>query len=317
MINIKIPQNLSLLNSLKFCNKLWNLEQTDEYEFEFKNLGHVEPFSIAYVANELKRFRDTKPDSKFTAKNSEPDSYAGHMGLFKAFGFETENNPSEASGNSSYIPLTRIKVSELEKEALNNNLNIGDVIEKRSNEIAKLLTGHNSGELLKTLTFSILEILMNVVEHSESQIIEYCAHYWPTKKLVEIAIFDNGTGLLKGLSLNPNLKIKDEREALHLALLPGISGKMYEGIPKIENNEWQNRGFGLYMTSRICRNGGDFFVVSNNNSLLFKGKEKQDIECHYQGTALRLRIDTNKITTLSKMLSIYKKEGMDISNQFS
>lgn len=309
MIKIKIPQNLSLSNTLRFCNKIWELEDSDEYEFEFKNLGQVEPFSIAYIAHELKRFRNTKPNSKFTAKNYESKKYAAHMGLFNAFDIDFENNPTERTVNSSYVPLTIISVSELKKEALKDNLDIKDLVEKKSNEIAKLATEHSSGELLKILTFSIGEIMRNVVEHSESETIEYCAQYWPTKQIVEVCIFDTGTGILKGLSSNPSLEIADEKDALHLAILPEVSGEINKESSKDGSH---HLGFGLHTISRICKDGGDFFLMSNNKCLFINGKEKHDIDCNYQGTAVRLRIDTSKRIEFSKMLNLYSKEGEDI-----
>lgn len=314
---VKIPQNLSLYNALNFCNRLWDLEDSEEYTFDFVNLGHVEPFTMAYVANELKRFRETKPLSSFTALNHQNKSYAAHMGFFRAFGLKFGNEPGQAAGSSTYIPLTIINVSDLQREAADSYNHIGNVIEAKSERIAKLLTRQNGGDLVDTLTFSIREILRNVVEHSESEVIEYCAQYWPRKNLVEFAVLDIGNGIMQGLSSNPYLKIKSERDALHLAIFPGVSGKMYKGVKKRKNDEWQNSGFGLYMTSRICRNGGNFFIASNDKSIFLDGKSKKDLQCKYQGTALRLRIDTSKISTYSEMLSKYRNEGYAAAKKFA
>ncbi|WP_197465359.1 hypothetical protein [Marinomonas sp. TW1] len=317
MLQVKIPQNLSLRNALNFCNRLWDLEHSDEYEFDFANLGRVEPFTMAYVANELKRFRKTKPESKFTALNHQNKSYAAHMGFFRAFGLKFGNEPGEAAGSSTYLPLTILNVSDLQKEAADSYDHVGNIIEAKSEQIAKILTRQNSGDLVDTLTFSIREILRNVVEHSESEIIEYCAQYWPTKNLVELAVLDTGNGIMHGLSTNPFLNISNERDALHLAMLPGVSGKMYKGVKKRRHDEWQNSGFGLYMTSRICRNGGDFFIASNDKSIFLDRTSKNDIECKYKGTALRLRIDTSKIFSYSEMLAQYRTEGYDAAKKFS
>ena len=317
MLQVKIPQNLSLRNALNFCNRLWNLEHSDEYEFDFANLSRVEPFTMAYVANELKRFRKTKPESKFTALNHKNKSYAAHMGFFRAFGLKFGNEPGEAAGSSTYLPLTILNVSDLQQEAADSYDHVGNIIEAKSEQIAKILTRQNSGDLVDTLTFSIREILRNVVEHSESEIIEYCAQYWPTKNLVELAVLDTGNGIMHGLSTNPFLNISNERDALHLAMLPGVSGKMYKGVKKRKHDEWQNSGFGLYMTSRICRNGGDFFIASNDKSIFLDRTSKNDLECKYKGTALRLRIDTSKIYSYSEMLAQYRNEGYEAAKKFS
>lgn len=317
MIEVKVPQNLSLTNSLNFCNRLWDLSQSDEYVFNFGNLGHVEPFTLAYVSTELKRFRNTKPESRFHAKNHEQKSYAAHMGFFQAFGLKFGNEPGEASGSSTYLPLTIWDVSELQAEAICSYEHIGNIIEKRAENIAQLLTRQESGDLVDTLTFSIREIIRNIIEHSDSSIIQYCAQYWPTRGLVEVAILDTGKGVLRGLSTNPYLTLADERDALHLALLPGVSGKAYKGVKKRMNDVWQNSGFGLYMTSRICRNGGDFFIASNDHSLLLDKNSKDELACKYKGTALRLRIDTSRITSYSEMLAKYRSEGYAAAKRFS
>ncbi len=130
-------------------------------------------------------------------------------------------------------------------------------------------------------------------------------------------MLDTGIGIRKGIERNPYLKIETERDALHLSLLPGISGKMYKGIKERKHDEWQNSGFGLYMTNRICRNGGSFFIVSNDSSVLLSSDGKEDIECNYKGTALRLQIDTNSITKYRDMLSRFRQEGYETAKRFS
>jgi hypothetical protein len=71
------------------------------------------------------------------------------------------------------------------------------------------------------------------------------------------------------------------------------------------------------MTSRICRNGGDFFMASNDKGIFLDSTSKQDIECKYKGTALRLRIDTSRISTYNEMLEKYRNEGFSAEKKFS
>ena len=155
MLQVKIPQNLSLRNALNFCNRLWDLEHSDEYEFDFANLGRVEPFTMAYVANELKRFRKTKPESKFTALNHQNKSYAALAVRAPYPRVQFGNEPGEAAGSSTYLPLTILNVSDLQQEAADSYDHVGNIIEAKSEQIAKILTRQNSGDLVDTLTFSI------------------------------------------------------------------------------------------------------------------------------------------------------------------
>jgi len=317
MTEIKLPHKLDLNNSLQFCNKLWELQDDDSYDFNFANLDFTEPFTMIYVANEIKRFANEKKSlgAKFTASGFEEKSYPAHMGFFKAFGLDHGKEPGEANGSSTYIPITILKIDDLKQEAINKSLHIGDLLEEKSEELAKILTRQKEGNLVDTLTFSIREIMRNVVEHSNSDIIEYCAQFWPGKHLVEVAILDTGDGIMKGLSSNPYLKIEKERDALHQALLPGISGKMYKGVKKRKNNPWQNSGYGLYMTNRICREGGSFTIISNGAGLILDHGYKVDKEASYQGTALRLQINTDNIADCSSMLKRFRDEGSEISKE--
>ena len=272
---------------------------------------------MAYVANEMKRFRQSKAAVLFTALNYKDHTYAAHMGFFQAFGLTHGNTPGQASGSSTYIPLTLLNVAAIQQEAAQRSVNPGDIIEEKASQIAQLLIRQPEGNLVDTLTFSIREIMRNVVEHSGSEFIEYCGQYWPSQNMVEVAILDVGHGVRFGLRNNPYLNIASDRDALHLALLPGISGKMYRGVKKRPNDAWQNSGFGLYMTSRICRAGGSFFIASDGAGLLLDHTGKHDRLTSYQGTALRLRFKTQTLTNYDEMLARFRREGFAAAKQFS
>ncbi|WP_439253868.1 hypothetical protein [Pseudomonas monteilii] len=312
-----LPQNMSLIEAINFCNRLWEAPEAAKYEFDFHRMGRVEPFTMAYVANEMKRFRKSKEGTPFTALNFQHHTYPSHMGFFKAFGLNHGNAPGQASGSSTYIPLTLLNVADIEEEAAIRALNPGDILEEKASRIAQLLIRQCEGNLVDTLTFSIREIMRNVVEHSGSDLIEYCGQYWPSRHMVEVAILDVGNGVRHGLRHNPYLNISCDRDALHLALLPGVSGKMFRGVKKRPNDAWQNSGFGLYMTSRICRAGGSFFIASNDAGILLDATGKQDRVTSYQGTALRLRFNTQSLTDYDGMLARFRKEGYDAARKLS
>jgi hypothetical protein len=314
---VQVPRELTLEISLKFCCDLWKLPDAAEYEFNFAALSTVEPFTMAFVANEIRRYRKSKGDRRFVATNHENKTYAAHMGFFQAFGLKFGNQPGEAAGSSTYLPLTILRVDDIKRQALEQYEEPGAIIENHAEKIARILTRSESGDLVDTLTFSIREVMRNVVEHSNSSVIEYCGQYWPSRNLVEVAILDTGEGIKYGLAPNPFLEIKTERDALHMAMLPGISGKMYKGVRRRPNDVWQNSGYGLYMTSRICRNGGDFFIASNDAGLLLSSEAKADMVVNSKGTALRLRIDTTKLASYSSMLSRYRREGALVARELA
>lgn len=314
---IKINQALSLFNAINLCNHLWTTPaRVERVIFDCSDMRHVEPFSIAYISTEIRRFIVSRPDTKVEFENYARATFAAHMGFFKAVGVDYGNAPGQARGNSNYIPLTILSVNDIIKEAADAYEPVGNIIERESGKLAKMLIRAEDGELLDTLTYSLREIMRNVAEHSKSEVLEFCAQYWPTKHRVEMAVVDSGMGIRKSLSNNPFLKIENDRDAIHLALMPAVSGKMYKGVRKNSGDIWQNSGFGLYMTNRICRNGGSFFLCSGESGLLLSERGKKDVTTSFAGTALRLAINTRKLGDLSSSLMQYRNEGYELVGKY-
>lgn len=86
---------------------------------------------------------------------------------------------------------------------------------------------------------------------------------------------DEGVGIKQALSFNPNLKIKNDKDALLLSIEPGIAGKAFKYKGKMRKQVdiiWQNSGYGLFVTSEICQHGGDFLIYSGNNAVLIRNR---------------------------------------------
>lgn len=69
------------------------------------------------------------------------------------------------------------------------------------------------------------EVFQNVFEHSDSDILYYCAQYWPKSEKVEFAVADFGVGIRKGLGQNPNFRFKTDKGAVEYSLLQSVSAK--------------------------------------------------------------------------------------------
>ena len=314
---IVVPRALDLVNAIQFTRELDQLKDQAHFVFDFKNLGRVEPFTMLIVASQIKRLRERFSSSKFECTNFRSKSYAGHMGFFKAFGLDYGNSPGEAKGSDNYIPLTLYNCESIEKEAAEEGKYVGDIIEAQSQTLAKILCKKASGEVHETLSYSLREIMRNVVEHSDAERFGVCAQSWPSKKLVEFAIVDRGKGLNESLSKNPHLDIADDKSAINYALMPAVSGRAFKGAPKQRQGHWSNSGFGLYMTSRIARNGGNFFIASGKTGMLLTSKGgKRYFDCSLSGTAVRMVMKTEDMSELSKALQQYRKEGKEIQETY-
>ena len=135
--------------------------------------------------------------------------------------------PSEAGGSHTYVPITETNVADIEEEAFKGFLHPGQIIEDHAGHLARLLTRQEDGAVVDTLTYSIREIVRNVVEHSSSPSYTFAAQYWAGQNSAELAVADRGCGILSSLKENPKLQVENDLAALKLAILPGISSKAW------------------------------------------------------------------------------------------
>lgn len=315
---IPVPRSLDLSSALSFSVALGNVEQADEFVFDFTSTQYVEPFPLLLVSSEIQRLVTRFEGTKTTCTNFKHMTYPGHMGFFQAFGLDFGKAPGEANGSKRYIPLKIFRCDQLRTSAAEKSIEVGDEVESESQHMAAMLCGTDSGPIYDTLTYSVREMIRNVVEHSEANQFGICAQYWPTKNRVEVAIFDRGIGLRASLQNNPHLDASDDKRAINYALMPAVSGKAFKGARQKQRGHWANSGFGLYMTSRICRNGGTFFVASGNTGMLLtkKTEAKRYFDCNFTGTAIRMVVKTDQIADLRDTLETYRNEGYQIQSRY-
>lgn len=307
-IVIPVPRRLTLESSVRFACELRDLKASGVYILDFNGVGRIEPFALLFLSSELQRFASKRRGSKFAAVNYEGCTYAGHMGFFKSFGLDFGKSAGEAKGSGTYIPITIYDVEIIKQQAAENYEAVGAFVEKLAEGMAEILTRTGSGDLFDTLTYSIREIVRNVIEHSESNQFGFCAQYWPSYGTVELAILDRGIGIREGLSTNPHLQISDDHEALNMCLMPGVSGKAYKGARRNPHDVWANSGYGLYMTSRLCREGGSYFIASGDTGLYLSEEKKRYLETPFDGTAIKLTLNTQRLKSLSEMLGRYRDD---------
>lgn len=313
---ITLPRRLTLESTIQFANELHEVPESKKYVLDFQLVGRIEPYAMLFLSSEIQRWREKFPESTFAVQNHKSKSYAAHMGFFKAFGVDFGNTPGEAMGSSRYLPVSIWAADKLREGAAENYEAVGEFIEKQAEEMSAVLTQTDSGDLFDTLTYSIREIIRNVVEHSESKQFGFCAQYWPTYRRVELALLDRGIGVRQGLCTNPHLVVENDHDALNYALMPGISGKAFKGAKRDKHDVWENSGFGLYMTSRLCREGGSFFIASGDTGIYLSEKKKRYLNTPFNGTALRLLLNTDRLTGLSSMLERYSKEAVQFKKEY-
>lgn len=309
---IKLPDDLNFRNSKDFCVYLNSFpEEIDDFVFDFDDVGNVEPFGMLLIGAKIRQFREKRSNSNFTAINYSNNDYAAHMGFYKSLGLDYGKAPGEAKGSNTYLPVTKLDVSEIREESRSNIEHIVDTVERRAEAIATVLSCDNL-DVKEVLTYSIREIMRNVIEHSEAESIWYAGQYWPKKDKVEIAILDEGIGIHTSLRKNRKLKFQTTSEALYLAIEPGISGKDIKAEMK-RDGVYGNSGYGLFMTSRICEDGGDYVIGCGEKVLGINKKTNSVYDLSFDGTVIRMRLRPSKIKDLSSLLKTYLKEGAERS----
>lgn len=284
---------------------------------DFSKMGRIEPFTMVYVAKQIRDFNRANPETTVSCNGFHNKEYAANMAFFRAFGLRHGREPNCIDGNERFVPYTILRTQTIVDEARKDWEVEQEIIERRAEHLAKILAQEETGNLVDALTFSVREIMRNVFEHSESKSIEYCAQFWPSYSKVEIAIADNGIGLKASLISNPFIQVDSDSDAIQQALMPAISSKNFEGVRVDRNNPWHNSGFGLYMSSRICRLGGSFLICSGDHGISLNEYGKTHIELGHRlkGTAVRMVLNTNKLMELSGMLAKFRSEGYEIARE--
>ena len=313
--------NLSFETALSFCLELDSYEPSsinEIFEFDFGRVKNCEPFPMLMVSNAIRHKREKYKNHQFTAMNCNND-YAKYMKFYNACGLNIGESVEASRGNSNYSCITKMSIDDLYSESQENLDYIQETLEKKAKSMALVLSRDNR-EFQKWMTFVIRELLRNIPEHSKSKTIWYCAQYWPSFDLVELAILDEGIGISSSLKDSYEFRslYKNDYEALLLALEPGVSGTFSSLRKSIGTGDWENSGYGLYMVSQMCAELGASFIIASGNSAIRMAKDNGNIantkyDTSIEGTAIQIRIRPSKNCDYDKIRSEIVRRGEKIA----
>lgn len=306
LVIYKMPKKFDLESALKFSVDMDKLTIDDEFILDHKNVKRVEPFGLLLIASKIRSI-SKKKNVKITGYKNNM-SYAAHMGYFDSINIEYGKKIGQANGNDNYKPITKESINALNIKAFNKygTDTLKYIEEEISKPLAKVL-GRTDIRIINNLTFCISEIIRNVIEHSESNDFWFAAQYWPSRSLVEFSILDEGTGIGKSLQKNKKINFKSNKEALQLSINAGVTSSEKKKHKKIEDNS----GFGLFMSSSICSRLGDFALCSGDACVIKKNKYMFTKNASFEGTIIRMRLNTNLINDIQKV----KTESLAIGNK--
>lgn len=315
-IEFRFPKTLGVLEALAVGEYLAGLPQAKTYTFNFCDWKFGEPFGLLVASDAIDRFRNAHPRSQLRASGFEHCSYAGHMGFFRRFGMKFGNAPGKAAGSDTYLPIDFVDCEQLRQQAGKSYAEVGEFIDDWSRRLSGLLLQTDNGALFDTIQYALREVVRNVLEHSESASFGYCGQYWPSRNCVQIALVDRGVGLKATLASNPRLEVESDRDAIQMSLMPGVSRKGVLPQSKAAHDPWANSGFGLYMTSRLCGEGGRFVLLSGSAAIELTNSLKHLHSGSFPGTALQLELGLDKAESLSARLSKFRNEGIEAARSF-
>lgn len=309
---INFPDKTDLASVLRFAIELERYSEHDRLIIDMPPKVFCGPFAMLFLGAKIKSLKDARPKLTLIFDGWENHDYLSHMGFFSMCGFNHGREIGEAWGSNRYLPITSLDSSSLIEKDFDKYEEMQDLLQRHVDRIATILTrGVNENAILHDiLSYSIREVFRNVFEHSDRDTLFYCAQYWPKSEKVEFAVADFGIGIRKGLGLNPNFRFQSDKDAVEYALLPSVSGRTHQ--PRRSEN-WFNSGYGLYMTSRLARNGGNFVIASGNTAIHLTPSNKYNHVTSFPGTVLRVNLNVHAIGDVQSRLAEFKRDGAEIA----
>lgn len=309
--------DLSSQGSLQFSKDLYDIVVDEPFTF-YANFEWARPFGMLFTATAIKQFRNQYLEFPFrmtTNSTKSAISYASHMAFFKSISesIKIGKEPGEAAGSINYIPITKLNLKQIHKEAIENGqfVEMGDAIEKKSSMLAQILS-RGSKEIHALLTYLIREILRNIPEHAECETAWICGQYW-NDHTAEIAILDEGIGIKASLQKNPVHRkyIETDGDALQCALRAGISQAFRPSQKNLSDDPWANSGFGLYMVSEICKELKGSFCLTSGNRYIWLQHDRESYlgQTHFHGTAVKISISTDQLRNSQEIISRIARQG--------
>ncbi len=230
--------------------------------------------------------------------------YANNMGFSEVLNLKGNPYRQGAFGGHSYIPISSMSLEKLENDAQTNGYEIGDAISARCENIARIVSQDRSSELRHTLARSFCEIFRNTFEHGDTGLAVFCAQYWDRLNQVEICIADRGIGVFQSLKQSKYTQPNNENEALHYALMPGVSSKAWKHKKKkaSQKSAWDNAGYGLFFAQNLFGKMGHFYIASGQESLFLSKDAIKTYPCNVDGTLVSMRLDLSDERQIAEII---------------
>jgi len=298
-VRINIP-NSAFLGNIEPFIRSFDPGKPDELAVTFnQKWSSVHPIVLSMTAalGMSVRSRNGKISCHDTTAKSMP--YLCRMKLFDYLDFNPGIELDEHESSGRFIPLTNIRNS--------------DDLSRFIEELVPLL--HTSKNQADSIKYTISELVRNVLEHAESQVgALVCAQFFKKTNRISIGVADAGIGIRQSIAFSH--VVKDDGEAIKLALIPGVTGKT-----ATPGGTEENAGAGLFFIKSIAKVNRNFFVIYSGKStyklLKTQGEARTTLypdptrDKHslredlpsWQGTAVGVDISTSEDQSFEQLLS--------------
>lgn len=244
--DIEIPFNLADKDLLRFFQGWkWIKQPNGLVSLDFRQANFLSPWAITFFASYALWLRETQHKKVRILVNE--SSIAGDFLCRTGF--------RELLGE----PVREVAVADTERTAKLARITKSIEIPNFASQVMNLLQIEDS-EIEGAVKYSLVELLRNVVQHSESPIGGIAmAQYYPTTGLVELVVADMGVGIRATLNTTYP-EIDNDLKALKFATQPHVSRTFSPGM---YNSMKENAGLGLFFIKQIVSlSGGGFFLGS-------------------------------------------------------
>jgi anti-sigma regulatory factor (Ser/Thr protein kinase) len=310
-VRIYLPNSAHLANVGGF---LQGLDASDPHVLDLTIHGRwvsVHPFTVALTAAMGAYCRSVGGRVQTTVPAHRSVAYLVRMGLFDVLGVDPGRQVTSHEASGRFIPLTQIRSSADLKGAIT--------------DLIPLL--HAPPEVADPIRYVFSEMARNALEHARSPVgVFVCAQYYKRSRRVAIGIADAGIGIQASMATSH--RVPTDRDAIRLALQPGISGT----TPRIGGTAF-NAGAGLFFTKSIAALSHNLFVLYSGKSVFKLLRLPQDellylhadpngdrhrwLEVpHWSGTAVGIDVSVEEGTDFSNLLGeIRKAYSLDVKQR--
>jgi anti-sigma regulatory factor (Ser/Thr protein kinase)/anti-anti-sigma regulatory factor len=267
-------------------------EPLESLVLDFTAVDFMEPWALAmFTAFALGvRHREKAPVKVIVDESSPSNRYFVGMGLLEVI----------ESGRST---------SKWDAHAHNTGLHVirtHDDVTRFYNSAVRLGNGPGA-DTMDAVMYAMAELGRNVVQHAFSEFGGIAiAQHFPNSRRVQVAICDQGQGVLS--SLSPNYpELRSDLEALKFSLLPHVSGAAQSGM----YHQSVNAGLGLFFSKEICWRAGGSIWIGSRRALI--GIKEEDLSGRnrvyrsinlWPGTIVALDIPDDGVPNFDQFLKI-------------